>query len=93
METHKYLGFSADSQALMQVQDQINGLTPFFSSVLDVYAMLQNPLYDRLNKIKIDYNSGGFFCLYDQSIVLSAKSYPADYEILIPEISSPKVYN
>lgn len=76
----------------MQVQDQINGVTPLFSSVLDVYAMLQNPLYDRLNKVKIDYNSGGFFKLYNQSIVLSAKSYPADYEILIPEISSSKAY-
>ena len=54
--------------------------------------MMSNPLTDRLNRIKIDYNSGGFFCLYNQNIVLSAKSYPADYQILIPSIKSQKVY-
>ena len=54
--------------------------------------MLQNPLSDRIANLKLDYNSGGFFNLYNQNIVLSAKSYAADYQILIPSINSEKAY-
>lgn len=41
--------------------------------------MLQNPLADQIHKMKLDYNSGGFFSLFNQNIVLSAKSYAVDY--------------
>lgn len=42
--------------------------------------------------MKIDYNRGGFFNLFNQNIVLSAKSFAADYQILIPCIESEKAY-
>lgn len=42
--------------------------------------------------MKVDYNNGGFFDLFNQNIVLSAKSFAADYQILIPSISSEKAY-
>lgn len=63
-----------------------------FISIFDSFTMLQNPLADRIANLKLDYNSCGFFNLYNQNIVLSAKSYAADYQILIPSISNEKAY-
>ena len=43
--------------------------------------------------MKLDYNNGGFFNLLNQNIILSAKSFAADYQILIANIKCEKSYD
>jgi hypothetical protein len=39
-----------------------------------------------------DYNTGGFFNLYDQIININGEQHKADYQILIGSIKNEKAY-
>jgi len=62
-------------------------------SVLEELSYLKNPLSLQLKKMKIDYNNGGFFNLFNKQIEVKGVAVKVDYQILIDSSIDERGHN